>query len=134
MELDDFIHPGERELLQNVGLIGLKYHKIRDFIKSIDSQQAKPGLYLRAFCNGLDAALIDYKNEILILEDMFLNNAQLNTSLILAAVNKHMTLLNVLQSLIKTVQNDKLYGCLIMGKTLKCDNCGVESVTEATNR
>lgn len=133
------MHPGERALLQSIGLIALKYHKIRDFIKSVEDSESsmegnKPGLYMRAFCNGLDSALEVYRNEVLRLEDMLLNNPPLNSSLILASMNKHVTLLNILQSLITAVQTQNLYGCLIMGKALKCDSSGVPSIIEATSR
>lgn len=136
--MEEFIHPGERIVLQSIISIGFKYHKIQAFIKSVEKSstidEIKPGLYLQAFCTGLGAVLDTYRKDILKLEEMYLNNAQLTTTLILATLEKHVTLLNVLQSMIKTVQTDKLFGCLIMGKPLKCDTGGVTALINATTR
>lgn len=35
VELRDFMHPGERKLLQKITLVALSYHKIQEFIKRV---------------------------------------------------------------------------------------------------
>lgn len=35
VELRDFLHPGERKLLQKIMQVALSYHKIQEFVKCV---------------------------------------------------------------------------------------------------
>ncbi|GLV43445.1 Grip75 [Carabus blaptoides fortunei] len=176
IELRDFLHPGERKLLQRIMHVALDHHHIQEFIKLVFTQntqkldiqavlevfqgnnfhtvntekslvERKPGhnvledqgeylqegLYLKAFCNGLDAVLQDYRNDIVDLEKEILKDPQLPLTFVLSRVERYVTLFDAVKSMIRVVKTERVHGCLLMGRLLKYYNCGIKQVADAAS-
>lgn len=62
-----------------------------------------PGLYIRALCDGMDQALEPFREEIIELERIVLNDSYTPLSLILCNVEKYTCLFSLLHSIIREV-------------------------------
>lgn len=93
----------------------------------------QPGIYLKAFCNGLEEALKEYRADIILLESKVLKNPQMTLTDILTMVSKYVTLLGTLMSLIKAVQIEQVHGCRLMERLHVYTNCGVQVVENSMN-
>lgn len=177
VELRDFMHPGERKLLQKITLVALSYHKIQEFIKRVGALKSnqiniqavqevfqgntfkalaahqplnksgpsgdenldthdglQEGLYLKAFCNGLDEVLDGYRDDIIQLEKAVLKDPQLPLTYVLSRVEKYTTLFDTFKSIIRVIETERLHGCVIMGRLLNYYDCGIKQVADATSR
>jgi gamma-tubulin complex component 4 len=146
------LHPGEKELLQCILEIASDYHKIVAFcdkirntkhdestIKVVNEAVIEPhispsGLYIQAFANGVLEVLKDYTNEIIRLEESFLQNPQLPLIFVFSSLEKYKILFNMLKSVIEVLQKDNLSGCLLMGRLHKYIYCGVETIANAAEK
>lgn len=70
------------------------------------------GLYLQAFCEGMDQALEPFRKEIVDLEDVVLRDSYTPLSLILCRIQKYICLFSVLNSIIKEVSKDYLFNVI----------------------
>ncbi|KAF5269803.1 hypothetical protein FQR65_LT05849 [Abscondita terminalis] len=142
IDIENFLHPGERELLQRIVVIGLDYHTIQEFIRAVNKQQMlqcksidgtiatiTPGLYVKAFANGIDDVLEDYRNEIVHLEKILLKNSQLTLLFILSSVEKYVTQFEALKSMIQLIKGENLHGGLLIGKLHSYINSGIKSIS-----
>uniref|UniRef100_A0A6I8S1I5 Gamma-tubulin complex component n=1 Tax=Xenopus tropicalis TaxID=8364 RepID=A0A6I8S1I5_XENTR len=88
-----FLHPGETNVLNRLCKLGTDYIRFTEFIEQYTghvqqqdhhpSQQGQVGLhgiYLRAFCRGLDSILQPYRQALLDLEQEFLADPHLSIS------------------------------------------------------
>lgn len=120
IDLDKYLHPGERALLNKILDIVKECNVIRNFIHSVSNKDTKecigPGLYIRALCDGMDQALEPFREEIIELETTVLNDSYTPLSLILCSVEKYTCLFSLLHSIIREINTQKLYGC----KLLQC--------------
>lgn len=91
------------------------------------------GFYITAFCSGVHKVLDAYRKENIALEEMFLQNPQLSLTFILCKVEKYRTLFQTLISMIHTIQNDNVHGCLLIGRLHKYVNCGVDQISLAAS-
>ncbi|KAK4884733.1 hypothetical protein RN001_001004 [Aquatica leii] len=143
LDVEDFLHPAERQLLQRIVVIALNYHEIEEFIKTVNNQQMlqsksdddnpiKPGLYVKAFANGIDEVLDEYRKEIMHLEEMLLKNSQLTLIFILGSLEKYVTQFEALKSMIQLIKHEKIHGCLLIGKLHNYINSGIESISKPT--
>lgn len=139
-QLDEFLHPGEQKLLQIILDVTSDYHKITSFNRSVinemvdDSEQfnhKSKGLYISAFCNGIHSVLEGYRNEIMKLEELFLQNPQLSLTFILSVVEKYKHIFQTLLSMIKKIQGGDIYGCLLIGRLHKYGYCEVDNITSS---
>lgn len=101
---------------------------------SNERDELKPGIYLKAFCNGLDEALQEYRNEIVKLENEILNNPNFTLGYVLMSVEKYVTLFLALKSMIRTVSVEHIYGCLLMGRLHMYVDCGISLVVNAAQK
>lgn len=139
-ELNEFLHPGEQKLLQAIFDIAMDYHKIQAFTRSIlnhtlrmhQTSQVKTGLYITAFCNGVENVLENYRKEIIKLEHLFLQNPQLSLTFILSSVEKYRCLFQMLLSMIHVIKEDSIHGCLLIGRLHKYGYCEIDQITSAT--
>ncbi|XP_015584908.1 gamma-tubulin complex component 4 [Cephus cinctus] len=126
-ELEKVLHPGERLLIKEISAIADELNVIRKFVKqhklihnkagnANDAEYLRPGLYLRALCNGMDQALEPFNQNIVDLEQIILNDAHTPLSLILCHVQKYIPLISVLNSIIREIITQKTHGC----KLLQC--------------
>ncbi|XP_050294472.1 gamma-tubulin complex component 4 isoform X2 [Anthonomus grandis grandis] len=152
-ELPQFLHPGEKNLLQTILEIGIEYHRIVAFTNEVLNQTFTPkdksqetkddmddnqpqlyvapkGFYLKAFCNGIQDVLKDYREEIVNLEAKFLEYPQLNLTYIFYSINKYKNLFNVLKSMISKIQTEYLHGCLLLNGLHKYLHYGDSQIVE----
>ena len=61
------------------------------------------GLYLRAFCNGMDEALAPFREEIINMEQSVLNDSHTPVSMILSRLQKYLSLFSVFNAIISEV-------------------------------
>lgn len=94
----------------------------------------KYGLYLKAFCNGLDDATQEYRDEIVHLEETILNNSQLPLMFVFSSVDKYITLFDILLSIILAIEKEQLHGCVLIEKLDVYCNCGMEIIVRAVNK
>lgn len=66
-------------------------------------ERVVPGLYIHALCDGMDEALEPFREEIIELENIVLNNSHTPLSLILSSVERYSCLFSVLHSIIREV-------------------------------
>lgn len=92
---------------------------------------AQPGLYIKAFCNGLDDALEGYRDEIVSLEETLLKNPSLQLSYVLGCMTKYAPLLDAFISMINLIRHQEVYGCLLMGKLHGYANSGNKVIAKA---
>ncbi|KAI4467889.1 gamma tubulin complex protein [Holotrichia oblita] len=156
VELQEFLHPGEKKLLGKILELALSYHKIERFRKMVNNQYTilyqvsvakgeqdnqlviqnniRPGLYIKAFCDGLDNVLQSYKNAVVDIENTFLKNPSLTLAYILGEIQKFDTLLEVLSKMIRMIETENIHGVLLMSRLYLYTNCGIPLVVDAANR
>ncbi|CAH1962098.1 unnamed protein product [Acanthoscelides obtectus] len=147
-ELNDFLHPGEKKLLLMIAAIAIDFHKINGFVQKVlnpaltsnddcgtlvrcTSPQPR-GMYITAFCNGIDKVLQDYRDEIVNLENTLLQNPQLPLLFILSSVERYRKLFEVLLSMINLIQKSNIRGCLLIGR-MHNYICGVDQIAKAAD-
>jgi hypothetical protein len=64
----------------------------------------RPGVYLQAFCNGLNEVLVPYHNDIVKLEEKALEDPYLSLLTVVSKVEEYTKLFEVLNSMIKQVR------------------------------
>ncbi|OAD53938.1 Gamma-tubulin complex component 4 [Eufriesea mexicana] len=128
IDLEKYLHPGERVLLKKILDIVEQCNIIRNFIQEcttsdnlkstedLQNQDMPHGLYLQALCEGMDQALEPFREEIVDLENIVLRDSYTPLSLILCRIQNYMCLFSVLNSIIKEIRIQKLHGC----KLLQC--------------
>ncbi|CAK9822093.1 Gamma-tubulin complex component 4 [Anthophora retusa] len=126
VDLEKYLHPGERVLLKKILDIVEQCNVIRNFIQECtttensisteDLQTVPQGLYLQALCEGIDQALEPFRKEIVDLEDVVLHDSYTPLSLILCRIQKYICLFSVLNSIIREIRTQKIHGC----KLLQC--------------
>lgn len=88
-----FLHPSETSVLNRLCRLGTDYIRFTEFIEqytghvqqqdhhpSQQGQGGSHGIYLRAFCTGLDSVLQPYRQALLDLEQEFLADPHLSIS------------------------------------------------------
>ncbi|XP_043477016.1 gamma-tubulin complex component 4-like [Leptopilina heterotoma] len=138
------LHPGEIAIMKEILEIVQECNRIRKFIKrysSVDMQNKNYtesdlvfGLYLRAFCNGMDEALEPFRQEIIEMEQIVLNDSHTPVSMILCRLQKYLSLFCVFNSIISEIQSRKLYGCKLLQCVHKHSNTGIPEVKEALEK
>ncbi|KAF8764258.1 Gamma-tubulin complex component 4 like protein [Argiope bruennichi] len=74
------LHPAERQILERLCSLGTKYKSLCEFVKkhkfrTITSENGISGLYLQAFCSGLEVVLGEYQQELVQIEQEILKDA-----------------------------------------------------------
>ncbi|XP_045461104.1 gamma-tubulin complex component 4 [Harmonia axyridis] len=146
LELQEFLHPAEKNLIMKIQEIPLKYHKIMDFINAVNNklyeqkennqtklkyENVSRGLYIKGFACGMHEALEPYRKDIIELENIYLNNPQLPLTYILSTVDKYEVLFDDLNFMIEVIIADNLYGCLLIGRLQKYLYSGNEMTSDA---
>lgn len=126
VDLEKYLHPGERVLLQVILDIVEQCNIIRNFIQEYTTsddlnstqnlQDLPRGLYLQALCEGMNLSLEPFRKEIVDLEDIVLHDNYTPLSLILCRIQKYICLFSVLNSIIREIRTQKIHGC----KLLQC--------------
>uniref|UniRef100_A0A8U7P121 Gamma-tubulin complex component n=1 Tax=Corvus moneduloides TaxID=1196302 RepID=A0A8U7P121_CORMO len=119
-----FLHPSETSVLNRLCRLGTDYIRFAEFVEqytghvqqqdhhpSQQNQSGLHGIYLRAFCTGLDSVLQPYRQALLDLEQEFL-------------ADPHLSISHVNYSLDQVCHiNKEIHGCQIL-ETVHKHSCG----------
>ncbi|CAB1339114.1 unnamed protein product [Coregonus sp. 'balchen'] len=131
-----FLHPSETSVLNRLCKLGSDYIRFTEFIEqhtghvhqqehhSIQPNQAGlNGVYLRAFCTGLDSMLQPYRQALLDLEQEFLGDPHLSISHVNYMLDQFQLLFPSVMVVVETIKSQKIHGCQIL-ETVYKHSCG----------
>ncbi|XP_014671530.1 PREDICTED: gamma-tubulin complex component 4-like [Priapulus caudatus] len=141
-----FLHPSEVAVLDRVLQLGAWYKCFKDFIenykfapnvnKTSGDKDARflRGLYLQAFCGGLDEVLEPYRCQLLELEKDFMSDPHLPVSHVQQALQQYYLLFPALHGVIMEIRAKKVHGCCILDIVHKKSISGSELVSSNLKR
>ncbi|KAH3830261.1 hypothetical protein DPMN_103502 [Dreissena polymorpha] len=120
-----FLHSADEEQLNYVCRLGTHYSFLVNFIKRHGTGHSLPnpsgnksegisGLYLKAFCSGLDRVLGGYRNKILQLESSLLKDPHLSVSHIACQLQQYQLLFPAVVAVVEQISSHKAHGCYIL--------------------
>ncbi|XP_077329225.1 gamma-tubulin complex component 4-like isoform X1 [Lithobates pipiens] len=131
-----FLHPSETSVLNLLCKLGTDYIRFTEFIEQYTghvqhpdhhpSQQGQIGLhgiYLRAFCRGLDSILQPYRQALLDLEQEFLADPHLSISHINYSLDQFHLLFPSVMIVVEQIKSQKIHGCQLL-ETVYKHSCG----------
>uniref|UniRef100_A0A8C4M1B7 Gamma-tubulin complex component n=1 Tax=Equus asinus asinus TaxID=83772 RepID=A0A8C4M1B7_EQUAS len=131
-----FLHPSETSVLNRLCRLGTDYIRFTEFIEQYTghvqqqdhhpSQQGQGGLhgiYLRAFCTGLDSVLQPYRQALLDLEQEFLADPHLSISHVNYSLDQFQLLFPSVMVVVEQIKSQKIHGCQIL-ETVYKHSCG----------
>ncbi|VTJ70181.1 Hypothetical predicted protein [Marmota monax] len=131
-----FLHPSETSVLNRLCRLGTDYIRFTEFIEQYTghvqqqdhhpSQQGSGGLhgiYLRAFCTGLDSVLQPYRQALLDLEQEFLADPHLSISHVNYSLDQFQLLFPSVMVVVEQIKSQKIHGCQIL-ETVYKHSCG----------
>lgn len=143
-----FIHESEVDLLNRICRLGSYFQKFQTFCKKFtevspfireDSGDGtnleEPfGLYIQAFCTGLDQVLDSYRKDLIDLEKQILRDPKLPLTYIEHSLEQYQVLFPSLWSVIEKIQVSKALGCQILDVLQQSCVCGIPDVRYALER
>ncbi|KAL7980224.1 hypothetical protein Chor_001492 [Crotalus horridus] len=93
-----------------------------------------PGIYLRAFCTGLDAVLQPYRQALLSLEQEFLADPHLTISYVNYSLDQFQLLFPSLMIVVEQIKTQKIHGCQILETVYKYSRGGLPPVRHALEK
>nr|XP_015809467.2 gamma-tubulin complex component 4 [Nothobranchius furzeri] len=131
-----FLHPSETSVLNRLCKLGSDYIRFTEFIEQHTghvhqqehhmnplNQTGLHGIYLRAFCTGLDSMLQPYRQALLDLEQEFLGDPHLTISHVNYKVDEFQLLFPSVMVVVETIKSQKIHGCQIL-ETVYKHSCG----------
>uniref|UniRef100_A0A7N6BXF3 Gamma-tubulin complex component n=1 Tax=Anabas testudineus TaxID=64144 RepID=A0A7N6BXF3_ANATE len=131
-----FLHPSETSVLNRLCKLGSDYIRFTEFIEqhtghvhqqehhaNQPSQTGLHGIYLRAFCTGLDSMLQPYRQALLDLEQEFLGDPHLTISHVNYKLDQFQLLFPSVIVVVETIKSQKIHGCQIL-ETVYKHSCG----------
>ncbi|XP_062405971.1 gamma-tubulin complex component 4 [Sardina pilchardus] len=131
-----FLHPSEISVLNRLCKLGSDYVRFTEFIEQHTghvhqqehhASQPNPtglhGIYLRAFCTGLDSMLQPYRQALLDLEQEFLGDPHLAISHVNYMLDQFQLLFPSVMVVVETIKSQKIHGCQILEMVYK-HSCG----------
>uniref|UniRef100_A0AAV2LN93 Gamma-tubulin complex component n=1 Tax=Knipowitschia caucasica TaxID=637954 RepID=A0AAV2LN93_KNICA len=139
-----FLHPSETSVLSRQCKLGSDYIHFTEFIQQhtghVHIQDQAPsggpqssggphtsgglhGVYLRAFCTGLDSMLQPYRQALLELEQEFLADPHLTISHINYKLDQFQLLFPSVMVVVEAIRSQKIHGCQIL-ETVHKHSCG----------
>ncbi|XP_052795876.1 gamma-tubulin complex component 4-like isoform X1 [Mya arenaria] len=120
-----FMHSADEEQLNYVCRLGTHYAKLTNFIKRYGTTHSLPnpggkavegvcGLYVKAFCSGLDRVLGAYRNKVLELEAAILQDPHLSIAHIACQLQQYQLLFPALVAVVDQITTHKAHGCYIL--------------------
>ncbi|XP_070619651.1 gamma-tubulin complex component 4 [Erythrolamprus reginae] len=146
-----FLHPSEAALLGRVCRLGALYVRLQEFVEQFAEHAqppppaaaapppqelpgAPPGIYLRAFCTGLDAVLQPYRQALLGLEQEFLADPHLTISYVNYSLDQFQLLFPSLMTVVEQIKIQKIHGCQILETVYKYSRGGLPPVRHALEK
>ncbi|TKC45853.1 hypothetical protein EI555_009243 [Monodon monoceros] len=141
-----FLHPSETSVLNRLCRLGTDYIRFTEFIEqytghvqqqdhhpSQQGQGGSHGIYLRAFCTGLDSVLQPYRQALLDLEQEFLADPHLSISHVNYSLDQFQLLFPSVMVVVEQIKSQKvriflfpfalIHGCQIL-ETVYKHSCG----------
>uniref|UniRef100_A0A3Q3X7X3 Gamma-tubulin complex component n=1 Tax=Mola mola TaxID=94237 RepID=A0A3Q3X7X3_MOLML len=131
-----FLHPSETSVLSRLSKLGTDYIRFTEFIEqhtghvhqqehhmNQSNQTGLHGIYLRAFCTGLDSMLQPYRQVLLDLEEEFLGDPHLTISHVNYKLDQFQLLFPSVMMVVETIKSQKIHGCQIL-ETVYKHSCG----------
>lgn len=128
-----FLHPSETSVLNRLCKLGSDYTRFTEFIEQHTghvhtqdhgiSPSGLHGVYLRAFCTGLDSMLQPYRQALLDLEQEFLGDPHLTISHVNYKLDQFQLLFPSVMVVVETLKSQKIHGCQIL-ETVYKHSCG----------
>uniref|UniRef100_A0A671WD73 Gamma-tubulin complex component n=1 Tax=Sparus aurata TaxID=8175 RepID=A0A671WD73_SPAAU len=131
-----FLHPSETSVLNRLSKLGSDYIRFTEFIEqhtghvhpqehhtNQPNQTGLHGIYLRAFCTGLDSMLQPYRQALLDLEQEFLGDPHLTISHVNYKLDQFQLLFPSVMVVVETIKSQKIHGCQIL-ETVYKHSCG----------
>lgn len=128
-----FLHPSETSVLNRLCKLGSDYIRFTEFIEQHTghvhtqdhgvSPSGLHGVYLRAFCTGLDSMLQPYRQALLDLEQEFLGDPHLTISHVNYKLDQFQLLFPSVMVVVETLKLQKIHGCQIL-ETVYKHSCG----------
>ncbi|KAG9489239.1 hypothetical protein GDO78_005304 [Eleutherodactylus coqui] len=131
-----FLHPGETSVLNRLCKLGTDYIRFTEFIEQYtghvqqqDHHPSQPGhvglhgIYLRAFCRGLESILQPYRQALLDLEQEFLADPHLSISHINYSLDQFHLLFPSVMIVVEQIKSQKIHGCQLL-ETVYKHSCG----------
>ncbi|KAJ7388784.1 Gamma-tubulin complex component 4 [Desmophyllum pertusum] len=143
-----FIHRSEVDLLNRICKLGSYFQKFQTFCRKYSevspfirenpndgaTQQEPFGLYIQAFCTGLDQVLDSYRKSLIDLESQILEDPKLPLTYIEHSLEQYQVLFPALWSVVEQIQASKALGCQILDILHQSCNCGIPDVRDALER
>ncbi|XP_035667416.1 gamma-tubulin complex component 4-like isoform X2 [Branchiostoma floridae] len=137
-----FIHPSEQEILSSLCKLGTFYMKFKAFTTKYGGAPIHPGteeahtsdlhgLYLIAFCSGVERVLEPYRQALLTLEREILEDPQLTVFHVQTELMQYKLLFPAIASVIRQVESQRAHGCYILEILHKNSFCGMPEVRSA---
>ncbi|KAF2982513.1 hypothetical protein EK904_014269, partial [Melospiza melodia maxima] len=95
----------------------------QDHHPSQQNQSGLHGIYLRAFCTGLDSVLQPYRQALLDLEQEFLADPHLSISHVNYSLDQFQLLFPSVMVMVEQIKTQKIHGCQIL-ETVHKHSCG----------
>lgn len=147
----NFVHPGEAKILEDIIKIAGQYKDIRKFITKynatsvvssvlVNSENAingcveeplSKGLYLQAFCDGLDSSLDKFRSLVIDLERRYIKTPSHSLLFVYHQIDRFEPLLCFLLKLISGIRSQRLHGCMILDYLQKNSLHGNNNIREA---
>ncbi|XP_060611468.2 gamma-tubulin complex component 4 [Anolis sagrei] len=154
------IHPSEAALLGRLLRLGSFYLRFSEFIEPANQSSnageappppaqapppalppapppqelPPPGIYLRAFCAGLDAVLQPYRQALLDLELEFLADPHLTIAHLNYSLDQFQLLFPSLMVVVEQIKTQKIHGCQILEVVHRHSRGGLPPVRQALER
>ncbi|KAL4227566.1 Gamma-tubulin complex component 4 [Mactra antiquata] len=140
-----FLSTSDEEQLNYLCRLGTHYSYLNAFIKkygsgiSLPSQGVKnsdvlSGLYLKAFCSGLDKVLDGYRTCILELESDIMKDPKLSVSHLVCQLQQYQMLFPAMVALVEQVSSHKAKGCYILDMIHRHSETGHPLVKDVLTR
>ncbi|XP_044300832.1 gamma-tubulin complex component 4 isoform X3 [Varanus komodoensis] len=156
--LPPFLHPSEAGLLARACRLGAFYVRFSEFIEQFaehvqppllppsstaplaaptqppDLYSTQQGIYLRAFCTGLDTVLEPYRQALLDLEQEFLADPHLTISHVNYSLDQFQLLFPSLMIVVEQIKTQKIHGCQILEIVNRHSRGGLPPVRHALEK
>ncbi|XP_067871650.1 gamma-tubulin complex component 4 isoform X3 [Heterodontus francisci] len=131
-----FLHPSETSVLNRLCKLGTDYIRFTEFVEQytghVQQQECHPsqqgqaglhGIYLRAFCTGLDSMLQPYRQALHDLEQEFLADPHLSISHVNYSLDQFQLLFPSVMVVVEQIKSQKIHGCQLL-ETVHKHSCG----------
>ncbi|XP_069481250.1 gamma-tubulin complex component 4 isoform X2 [Ambystoma mexicanum] len=142
-----FLHPSETSVLNRLCRLGTDYIRFTEFIEQytghVQQQEHHPsqpgqcglhGMYLRAFCTGLDSLLQPYRQALLDLEQEFLADPHLSISHVNYSLDQFHLLFPSVMVVVEQIKTQKIHGSQILENVHKHSCGGLPPVRSALEK